>query len=46
MMAVFRPIRFSHNLSNHEITDMAAGHEFSIIVSKNNGMLIIYKLYS
>ena len=34
-IAFFTPIKLLHNLNNNEVTDMAAGEEFSIIVTKN-----------
>ena len=34
-MAYFRPIKLDHNMKNHEITDIAAGEEFSVFVTRN-----------
>ena len=34
-MAYFRPIKIDHNMTDHEITDLEAGDEFSVFVTRN-----------
>lgn len=42
MMAIFRPTRFTHNIKNNEVTDMAAGYESTIIVTKNKSLIFLF----
>jgi len=41
MMAIFRPTKITHNIKNNEVTDMAAGYESTIIVTKNKSLTFI-----
>lgn len=41
MMAIFRPTKITHNIKNNEVTDMAAGYESTIIVTKNKSLAFI-----
>ena len=40
-MAYFKPVKLDHNMKNHEITDIAAGEEFSVFVTRNRCNFLI-----
>jgi alpha-tubulin suppressor-like RCC1 family protein len=40
-MAFLRPVKITHNLENNEVTDIAAGREHSIFVTRNKSIFII-----
>lgn len=42
VMAHFKPVKIDHNMQNNEITDIAAGDEFSVFVTRNKGKLWIF----